>query len=452
VSFLDRLRTKNAAIPLDAPAADLGDASPQHYLTDDPEADAPSDPWRYGFTRRRFLQGGAAVALGCAELSRQLITSTFSFRPAYASEVDQATKTLVVLFLRGGIDGLNVVVPHGDSVYYEARPSLAIARQSDQLIDLGDGMFGLNAALQPLMSSWNDGKLAIAHAVASPDRTRSHFEAMRVMETGGAGTGYLDRYMQLRAERSAFSSVTMEGRLPQSMSGPVGELALGGSVDNFRLRGPDPDPDTLARVIRMMYDPLNHPAAAQVASTMSALETAELLTDTGYEPANGAEYPPGPLGDKLREVARLIKADVGLQVAAIDAGGFDTHTNERADLDRHLTEIGAAVAAWVTDLGDQLDNVTLMTMSEFGRRIAENNNAGTDHGLANFMFMLGGGVRGGRVYTEWPGLENDEGGDLAQAIDYRSILGEWMMAHGGVGSLNQVFPGFEFQEVGFTTT
>lgn len=268
------------------------------------------------------------------------------------------------------------------------------------------------------------------------------------METAGSGTGYLDRYMQLRAERSAFSSVAMEGRLPQSMAGPVGELALGSSIDNFRLRGPDPD--NLARVIRTMYDPLEHPATAQVASTMSALETAAMLTDTGYEPANGAEYPPGPLGDKLREVARLIRADVGLQVAAIDAGGFDTHTNERADLDRHLGDIGQALGAWITDLGDDIDDVTLMTMSEFGRRIEQNNNDGTDHGWANVMFMLGGGVRGGRVYTTWPGLDDDDDGDLRQTTDYRSVLGEWMLAHGGVGSINDVFPGFDHQEVGFT--
>jgi uncharacterized protein (DUF1501 family) len=242
----------------------------------------------------------------------------------------------------------------------------------------------------------------------------------------------------------------MESRLPESMAGPASELALGTSVETVRLRGPDPDPDALARVIRTMYDPLDHPSAQQVASTMTALETAEMLTDTGYEPANGAEYPGGPLSDKLREVARLVKADVGLQVAAIDAGGFDTHTNERADLDRHLGDIGAALGAWVTDLGDQLDNVTLMSMSEFGRRIEQNNNNGTDHGYGNFMFMVGGGVRGGQVYTTWPGLDNDDDGDVPRVIDYRSVLGEWMLTHGGVGSLEQVFPGLDHQEVGFT--
>lgn len=449
MGFLDRLRTTNLTLPLNVPAGDLGDASPQHYLTDDPEADSPSDPWRYGFTRRRFLQGGAAAALGCAELSRQLVTSTFSFRPANAAEVADDTKTLIVLFLRGGIDGLNVVVPHGDPVYYDLRPQLAIPKQSDQLIDLGDGMFGLNAVLQPLKPLWDDKKLAIAHAVASPEHNRSHFEAMRIVETAGSGTGYLDRYMQLRAERSAFSAVSMEGRLPQSMSGPSGGgLALGGSVDNFRLRGPDPE--NLARVIQTMYDPIKHPASAQVASTMGALETASMLTDTGYEPQNGAQYPEGGLGGKLREVARLLRADVGLQVAAIDAGGFDTHTNERVDLDRHLTDIGAALGAFATDLGDDLDKVTLVTMSEFGRRIEQNNNNGTDHGWANFMFMLGGGVKGGKVYTTWPGLDNDNDGDLAQAVDYRSVLGEWMLTNGGIGSINDVFPNLDYDPVNFT--
>lgn len=448
MSFLDRLHIKNAELPRDVPAADLGDASPTHYLTDNPDADSPSDPWRYGFTRRRFIQGGAAAALGCAELSRQLITSTFSFQPAHAAEVAESTKTLVVLFFRGGIDGLNVVVPHGDPVYYEKRPSIAIPRQSDQLIDLGDGMFGLHAALQPLMGAWNDGKLAIAHAVAPPEHDRSHFSAMNKMERAGSGTGYLDRYMQLRAERTVFASVAMEGRLPDSMAGSASELALGTSVDTFRLRAPDPD--AMARVIRTMYDPLDHPATPQVASTMTALDTAALLTDAGYQPANGAQYPGGPLSDKLREVARLLKSDVGLQVAAIDAGGFDTHTNERADLDRHLTDIGAALGAWMTDLGDELDNVTLITMSEFGRRIEQNVSDGTDHGYGNFMFMLGGGVNGGQVYTTWPGLDNADDGDVPRVIDYRSVLGEWMLAHGGVGSLNDVFPGLDYEAVGFT--
>jgi uncharacterized protein (DUF1501 family) len=215
VAFLDRLRIKNPSLVGDGQDGSLGDAAPMHFLTDDPEADSPSDPWRYGFTRRRFLQAGAATALGCAELSRQLITSTLSFRPAFAAEPGQATKTLVVLFLRGGIDGLNVVVPHGDPVYYQQRPTIAIAQQSDQLLDVGDPLFGLNAALSPLLDVWNNGQLAIANAVASPEHNRSHFEAMRIWETAGAGTGFLDRYMQLRAERAAFSSVAMEGRLPQ---------------------------------------------------------------------------------------------------------------------------------------------------------------------------------------------------------------------------------------------
>jgi uncharacterized protein (DUF1501 family) len=445
MGFLDRLRTRTAP-ELDQPAADLGDASPTHYLTDDPEANSPSDPWRHGFTRRRFLQGGAAVALGCAELSNQLITSTLSFRPAFAQTAEDA-RTLVVLFLRGGIDGLNVVVPHGDPVYYDKRPSLASPR--GELLDLGDGMFGLNPALSPLMDLWNGGSLAIAHAAGhTSNNNRSHFEKMRVVETAGAGTGYLDRYMRLRAERTAFPSGAMEGSLPTSMDGPAAEVALGSGIESFRLRGPDTA--ELARVIRMMYDPLDHPATPQVASTMSALDTAAMLADAGYTPANGAQYPDGGLGRKLREVARLVKSDVGLQVAAIDAGGFDTHTNERADLDRHLTEIGAALAAFATDLGDGLDDVTLITMSEFGRRIEQNNNNGTDHGDGNCMLMLGGGLRGGQVYTTWPGLDADQRGDLQSVIDYRQVLGEWMTTHGGIGSVSEVFPGFDYTPLGFT--
>lgn len=445
MGFLDRLHTKTAPA-LGEPATGLGDASSTHYLTDDPEADSPTDPWRHGFTRRRFIQGGAAVALGCAELSNQLITSTLSFRPAFAQTADDV-KTLVVLFLRGGIDGLNVCVPHGDPVYYDKRPNLAIPR--GELLDLNDGMFGLNPALGPLMDLWNSGSLAIAHAAGHTDHhNRSHFEAMRLMETAGSGTGYLDRYMQLRAERTAFASVAIDGKLPMSMDGGAPELALGSGIESFRLRGPDSD--DLARVIRTMYDPLDHPASAQVASTMSALDTAQMLADAGYTPANGAQYPDGGLGNKLREVARLVKSDVGLQVAAIDAGGFDTHTNERPDLDRHLTEIAGALAAFATDLGDDLSNVSLITMSEFGRRIEQNNNNGTDHGRGNCMFMLGGGIKGGKVYTTWPGLDDDDGGDLKSVVDYRQVLGEWMTTQGGLGSVSEVFPGFDYSPLGFT--
>jgi uncharacterized protein (DUF1501 family) len=443
MSFLDRLRVKTAADGATGIPVDLGDDSPTHYLTDDPEADNPADPWRYGFTRRRFIQAGATAALGCAALANQLTTSRYSFSPlgARAAHAQEGLKTLVVLTFRGGVDGLNVVVPHGDDVYYQGRSGLAIGK--GEVLGL-DGMFGLNPRMGPLKALYDAGALALVHGCGNTDHhDRSHFSATRRNEAVN-GVGYLDGFMQAQAERTALSSVAVDNKLPGLMSGPVGELALGGGIEDFRLRGPDED--VMAQVISTMYEPQGDMAAQQVASTMSALDTAKMLADAGYEPANGANYPDGGLGKRLREVARLIKAGVGLQCASVEIGGFDTHTNQRGDLDNHCEEIANGLAAFATDLGPALNDVVLVTASEFGRRIEQNNNAGTDHGKGNMMMVLGGGVNGGQVIAEDWDLSRDERGDVRTTIDYRSVLTEAMTATGG--SAEGVFPGFAAQPVG----
>lgn len=422
MSFLDRLRVKTAPAGASGVPVDLGDDSPTHYLTDDPEADSPSDPWRYGFTRRRFIQTGATSALGCAALANQLTTSRYSFSPFAATPAyaQTAGKVVVMCTFRGGVDGLNVCVPHGDDEYYKKRSNLAIGK--NEVIGL-DEMFGLNPALSALKPLYDNKSLAIVQGAGNTqEQDRSHFSATARNEAPD-GVGYLDQFIQQSAEQTPFASVAVDNNLPGLMDGAIA-LALGDGIESFRLRCPDDE--VMARVISTMYEPQGDYAAQQVASTMSATETAKILADAGYEPANGAQYGDDGLSKRLREVARLIKANIGLQCASVEIGGFDTHTNERADLDRHCGTIGTALAAFAADLGDAMKDVVLCTTSEFGRRIEQNNNAGTDHGYGNMMFVLGGGVKGGKVYADDWDLSQDAGGDVRTTIDYRSVLAECM--------------------------
>lgn len=441
MSFLDRLRVKTADGPTGVPV-DLGDDSPTHYLTDDPEADSPSDPWRYGFTRRRFIQAGATSALGCAALANQLTTSRYSFSPfgARPAAAQTGLKTLVCLTFRGGIDGLRVCGPVDDPLLMDKRPELAL--RGGEALPLGGG-FGLNPRMQPLKQLYDAGTLAIVHGCGNTDHhDRSHFSATARNESAN-GVGYLDGFMQTQAERTALSSVAVDGKLPGLFNGPVGELALGGGIEDFRLRGPDED--VLAQVISTMYEGQGDLASQQVASTMSALETAQMLADAGYQPANGAAYPGGGLGRSLRETAQLIKADVGVEAVFAEANGWDTHTNEAPQLNGLLGQLASSLAAFAQDLGSLMSDVAVLTMSEFGRTVRENGNRGTDHGHGTAMMVIGGEVAGGRVYGDWPGLGEEtlyQGRDLAVTTDFRDLFAEVLRGHLGSRNLDGVFPGY----------
>jgi uncharacterized protein (DUF1501 family) len=399
-------------------------------------------------TRRIFLKstGLALVSFGVAP--------KVLLRAAHA-EGARRRKTLVVVFQRGACDGLNVVVPYGEEAYRRLRPTIAIPAPGggrESALDL-DGFFGLHPALEPLLPLWKEGSLAAVQAVGSPDATRSHFDAQDFMESGTPGLkatedGWLNRLVQSRpdSEATPFRAVAMTPTLPRILSGRAPAVAMA-NIRDFALRGGGDG--MAARGFEQMYE-----GAVQDVLHGTGHETFEALqflkkTDPGrYQPAAGIEYPRGRYGDSLKQVAQLLKADVGVEVAFTDVGGWDHHAAEggaQGQLAARLRELGQALAAFRRDLGDRMQDVVLVTMTEFGRTVRENGNRGTDHGHASFALVLGGGVRGGRVHGRWPGLAPDklyEGRDLAITTDFRDVLGEVLARHLGARDLSRVFPGY----------
>lgn len=411
------------------------------------EADraAQRERWSAGFTRRRFLAGAGAVA--AAALGSQLVTTRYS----YALPIPGGTPTLVVIFLRGGFDGLSAVVPGSDPDYAAARPTMGIPAGSLLALERG---FGLHPACAPLYPLWTNGQLAIVHAVGSPNSSRSHFTAQEIVERGVEGpstqTGWLERALDLAGPGTTFRAVSEGAMLPSSLAGTSGALTMRG-VDSLFLRG---GTDRVRNALRGLYTGLEHPAVDQVDLTLRTLTDAAALQDPDYHPGNGAVYPQGEFGAAISDVARLVKANVGLRVATIDVGGWDIHTYagtvDSGDMTAHLTELAAALAAFATDVGTRLADVTVVTMSEFGRRVAQNGSGGTDHGHGNAMFLLGGRVAGGQIHGTWPGLAPAAliDGDLAGPNDYRDVLGEVTQHQLGLGSLTAVFPGHSFAPIG----
>ena len=402
-------------------------------------------------TRRFFLKssGLAFVSFGLAP--RALV------RSVYASERGPRRKTLVVVFQRGACDGLNTVVPYGESSYRKLRPTIAIpapqAGGRDAALDL-DGHFGLHPALEPLLPSFKDGTLAAVHAVGSPDNTRSHFDAQDFMESGTPGRkstddGWMNRHLQCTPEPEAtpFRAVSLTPTLPRSLAGRAPAVAMA-SIGQFNLR-----PAAGAGVARGFED--MYAGAVRDVLHGTGQETFEAIaflkkSDPGrYAPAPGAEYPRGRYGDSLKQIAQLIKADVGVEMAFTEVGGWDHHAAEggvQGQLAVRLREFGQTLAAFQRDLGDRMQDVVLVTLTEFGRTVRENGNRGTDHGHASVSFVLGGGVRGGKVHGRWPGLAPDrlyEGRDLAITTDFRDLLGELLARHMGARDLRTVFPGYD---------
>jgi uncharacterized protein (DUF1501 family) len=398
-------------------------------------------------SRRGFL--GRAAAVGAAAAVTGMIGDGVASRFAFAAGGAQATytgDTLVVLSLRGGFDGLSAVVPHGDADYYKARPSIAVPKA--KLIG-ADAMFGLHPALAPLLPLWTGGQLAAVQSVGQPNPTRSHFAAMEEMERAAAGTsvrtGWLDRMLGIGGATSPWSGVSLGTTNPtRSLSGPAPDLGLA-SIDGFALAGDSPSVP-MSKTLRALYQGAPAALASPALAANDALATVAALP--AYTPANGAVYPGTALARALRDVARLIRANVGMRAACVDFGDWDMHEGlgtavAGQRMHTHLGELAAALAAFATDLGtDGLKNVTLLTLSEFGRRVAENGSKGVDHGHGNAMFVLGGGVRGGRVYGTWPGLAPAKlvAGDLAATTDYRAVIGEVLQKRCGMGALTEVFP------------
>ncbi|MBD0373443.1 MAG: DUF1501 domain-containing protein [Pyrinomonadaceae bacterium] len=366
-------------------------------------------------------------------------------------------KTLIAIFQRGAVDGLNVVVPYGEKEYYELRPSLAIAKpqagNAEAAIDL-DGFFGLHPSLAPFKPLWNAKRLAIVDAVGSPDNTRSHFDAQDYMESATPGVkstrdGWLNRYLQSKPDASAtpFRAVSMTQNLPRTLQGRANALAISNLAD-FTIRA-----GAYSQSVQGGFESIYDKSVRDVLGgtgreTFEAVNYLKKVNPAQYKPENGAQYPRSPYGNSLLQIAQLIKAGVGLEVAFTDVGGWDTHVNQgnaRGQLAFRLTDFAAGIAALVTDLGKRMDDVVILTMSEFGRTARENGNRGTDHGHANAMFVIGNQVRGGRVYGEWPGLKSDklyEGRDLALTTDFRDVFGEIASKHLGNANMQTVFPGY----------
>jgi uncharacterized protein (DUF1501 family) len=399
-------------------------------------------------SRRIFLKDGglALVSLGFAP---QFLART-------VAAAAPARKVLVTIFQRGAVDGLNMIVPFGESGYYSSRPSIAIARPGtgpDAALDL-DGFFGMHPRMTPLKALYDARQLAVIHACGSPDGTRSHFDAQDYMETATPGVkstqdGWLNRFLHAREHERAtpFRAVAMAPQLPRSLQGLAPALAIG-QIGQFGIRaGQSSD------MVQASFEAEYAAAASGVLNRTGrdAFNAIKMLKDADpsrYSPANGAEYPRSPFGEALRQIAQLVKADVGLEVAFAETGNWDHHAQEGAgtgQLANRLADFSGAIAALVRDLGDRMADVMVLTMSEFGRTVAENGNRGTDHGHGNAMMLIGGGTRGGIVYGKWPGLAPEqryEGRDLAVTTDFRSVFAEAAGGHLGLTNTAHVFPGF----------
>jgi uncharacterized protein (DUF1501 family) len=391
------------------------------------------------------------------------LSPSFLRRTAFGAELMRAPKgkTLICLFQRGAADALNVVVPHGEKAYYTLRPSIAVPRPAglsrtvspDAAIDL-DGFFGLHPAMASFKPLYDHGILAPIHAVGSPSATRSHFDAQDYMETAtpdikGTTDGWLNRYLAVKGtcdecKLTPFRAVSLTQQTPRILEG-TSEVVAMNSLDEFTVRASGSQAERLEALYRTGSADLVHGAGTEMFEAVKMLKAAN---PQKYAPQNGAQYPRSQFGLRLLQIAQLIKADVGLEIAFADVGGWDTHVNQgstQGQLAARLDDFSKSIAALVTDLGNRMSDVLILTMSEFGRMASENGNRGTDHGHAGAMFVIGGDVKGGKVYGKWPGLEREqlyEGRDLALTTDFRSVFSEVTSRHLGATKLEKVFPGF----------
>jgi uncharacterized protein (DUF1501 family) len=394
--------------------------------------------------RRRFLKGVGASAL------------TLGWAPRIVLGQERGGPVLVVVFQRGAVDGLNMVVPFGDREYYSLRPNLAIPEPSsrnpeERALDL-DGFFGFHPAMRPLEPLFRNESLAVVHAAGSPDPTRSHFEAQDYMESATPGVkstrdGWINRYLQTLAPSHAtpLQGVSIGQTPPRILAGRAPTFSVA-SLSNARLLGPMP---LYRQILDDGSDDAVGEAARELFDTLDFLEAKRV-----GEIVSGVDYPAGPFPLALRDLAQAIKADIGIRIAFLDIGNWDHHVNQGAvegQLSNRLREFASGLRAFYDDLGHEASRVVTVTLSEFGRTARENGNLGTDHGHGNAMLVLGGPVRGRRVYSRWPGLDREalyEERDLAVTTDFRHVLAEVLRGHMGASDTGRVFPGFEAETVG----
>jgi uncharacterized protein (DUF1501 family) len=400
-------------------------------------------------TRRGFMKDGALALIGTSVIPAFLERSVL----AEVTTAAATKKKLVVLFQRGAADGLNIVVPYQEKNYYAMRPSIAI--QQKDVLDL-NGFFGLHPAMASFKPLYDQGHLAIIHAAGSPDTTRSHFDAQDYMESGTPGVkstqdGWLNRALQVEqpaeGKPSAFRAVALGTQLPRTLQGKLPAIAISNLAD-FSVGGKGPQMSPISNAFQAMYDQSTDAVLHGTGQeTFEAVKMLKAADPAHYQAAAGVVYPNTPFGNSLKQVAQLLKANLGVEAAFSDIGGWDTHQNQgnvNGQLANRLKEFSDAIAAFWKDMGTDAENLTLVTMSEFGRTARQNGTGGTDHGHANVMFVLGGSVKGGKVYGRWPGLANEqlnEGRDLTVTTDYRRVLGEAAYKTLGSRNLEVVFPG-----------
>jgi uncharacterized protein (DUF1501 family) len=406
------------------------------------------------FSRRYFLKQGGIAMVGLSAMP------AFLQRAVAASPTTTGKKQFVVLFQRGAADGLNIVVPFAEPNYYRLRPTIAIPQPrrggTDTAIDL-DGFFGLHPSLAALEPLFHKNQLAIVHAAGSPDPTRSHFDAQDFMESGTPGVkatedGWLNRTMQIAPEENAspFRAVAMGPNLPRMLHGSASAIALP-DLKQFKVM---PQSAAMGAAVEggfeaMYAQTVDRALHGTGMETFEAIDLLHKVDPSKYAPENRAQYPTSRLGQNLQQIGQLLKANIGVEVLFVDCGGWDNHVNEggaQGQLSNLLKDLGQGLAAFHQDMGDRMQDVVVVTMSEFGRTAKENGNRGTDHGHANCMFVMGGDVKGGRVYGKWPGLADhqlNDGRDLALTTDFRSVLSEVLAKHIGVTDLTAVFPGFD---------
>jgi len=398
-------------------------------------------------SRRFFLKSsGVAVASFATEPS-------FLLRTAFAQNSAKPGKDrpiLVAIFQRGAADGISMVAPFGDPNYLPMRPQIGIpspkGNGGESAIDL-DGFFGLHPALGSFKSVYDAGHLAIVHAVGSPDNTRSHFDAQDYMESGAPGNksvsdGWLNRYLQANKKQddSLFRAIAMRPNMPRSLMGQAPALAMA-RIQDFDVRAGRQTDDLFGAFESMWKN-----------DTFDAVRMLKQVNPSQFQPENGAQYPNGPVSQPLQQIAQLIKSNVGLEVAFADVQGWDTHANQGAaqgQLSQRLREFGDAISAFYRDLGDRMSNVVVITMTEFGRAIKQNGSGGTDHGHASALFVMGGPVKGGKVYGRWPGLAPEqlyEGRDLALTTDFRDVFSEVLVKHMKTNDVGKVFPGYAVKQ------
>jgi len=428
---------------------------------------------------RRFFLKNSGVAL--ASVSAATILPSFLTRTLAQSNGNGRRKILIAIFQRGAMDGLSAVIPYGEPEYYSLRSSIAIPRPGGGLqrgqegqgaqpnqapaIDL-DGFFALHPALIAFKPVYDSGQLAIIHATGSHDSTRSHFDAQDYMESATPGVksttdGWLNRYLQSNGDANAspFRGVAMGPNMPRAMQGKASVIAMN-NINDFTIRAGGGEMGQAAQVLQngfeaMYAQTVNDALRGAGKETFEAMKLLKRVNPTQYREAPGVIYPRGPFGDRLRQIAQLIKSDIGLEIAFADIGGWDTHANQgssQGQLALRLTELAQGVSALYADLKDRADDVVILTMTEFGRTARENGNRGTDHGHASVMFALGGSVKGGKVYGKWPGLKSHqlyENRDLAITTDFRDVFGELAKDHLGATNLNAIFPGYQVNTSNF---